>query len=514
MPRRNIVRERNERGFHLFLQNLKGVVSLCASDEVFWTEDLIEETTQQLQDSYTTLTLIEHDTTSQMNDPLPEHVRRLKSNVQSLQRVLVSCETSASSAENSVSFYPQPSPRMEGHGPGRPALNITKEQIEYLRSIHFSWEKIAQLLHISVSTLQRRRRVLGISDNFEQYSDISDDELDQIYKEITAADTNVSNGGFLTPNIGRRRFIGALRSRGLRVQHWRVSNCLRRLDPVGTALRWRLVIYRRKYNVPTPNSLWHFDSAHKLIRWKLVVHVCIDGFSRLITHCRWCDNNKAETVLRLFEESTKTYGLPSRARCDYGMENVLVAQFMLERRGLDRGSIITGSSVHNCRVERAPRDVYAGVLCFYAKLFDEIEKTGILDPLNELHLFCLHYIYLPRINKSLEESVDQMNQRPVSTEHNMSPLQLWTSGMLQNINSQHTALTVDEMEQYGVDPDESVTVSDEDYQVHIDPPTFALTEEQRMQLPDPFQNDHNQGRNNYLNSVELTTLFLFNEEET
>ena len=107
-----------------------------------------------------------------------------------------------------------------------------------------------------------------------------------------------------------------------------------------------------------------------------------------------------------------------------------------------------------------------------------------------------------------------MNQRPVSTEHNMSPLQLWMSGTLQNINSQNTALTVDEMEQYGVDPDESVTVSAEDYQGHIDPPTFAPTEEQRMQLPDPFQNDHNQGRNNYLNSVELMTLFLFNEEET
>ena len=70
------------------------------------------------------------------------------------------------------------------------------------------------------------------------------------------------------------------------------------------------------------------------------------------------------------------------------------------------------------------------------------------------------------------------------------------------------------MEQYGVDPDESVTESDEDYQVVIDPPTFILTEGQRMQPPDPFQNDHNQGRNNYLNSVEVMTLFLFNEEET
>ena len=471
------------------------------------------------QDSYTTLTLIEYDwydMSAQMNSPLPEHLRRLKSFVQSLHMVLVSCETVTSSADNSVSFYPQPSPRAEGQGPGRPALIITKEQIQYLRSLHFSWEKIAQLLHTSVSTVQRRRRAFGISEEFEQYSVISDHELDQIYKEITAADTNASNGGFLTPNIGRRRFIGALRSRGLRVQRWRVSNCLRRLDPVGTALRWRLVIYRRKYKVPTPNSLWHFDSAHKLIRWKLIVHVCIDGFSRLITHCRCCDNNKAETVLRLFffEESTSTYGLPSRARCDYGMENILVAQFMLERRGLNRGSIITGSSVHNCRVERAHRDVYAGVLCFYAKLFDEMEKGGFLDPLNELHLFCLHYIFLPRINKSLKEFVEQMNQRPVSTEHNMSPLQLWTSGMLQNINSQHTALTEDEMGQYGIDTDESVTVNDEDYQVHIDPPTFMLTKEQRMQLPDPFENDHNQGVANYLECLECMTTFLLSEEES
>ena len=51
----------------------------------------------------------------------------------------------------------------------------------------------------------------------------------------------------------------------------------------------------------------------------------------------------------------------------------------------------------------------------------------------------------------------------------------------------YTAFTFDEMEQYGVNPEESVTARDEDYQVHIDPPTFTPTEEQRMQLPDPFQ---------------------------
>ena len=41
-------------------------------------------------------------------------------------------------------------------------------------------------------------------------SNISDDELDEIYKEITAVDTDASSDGFLTPNIGRRRFIGGL----------------------------------------------------------------------------------------------------------------------------------------------------------------------------------------------------------------------------------------------------------------------------------------------------------------
>ena len=91
---------------------------------------------------------------------------------------------------------------MEGRGPGRPALNITNEQTEYLRSIHFSWEKIAQLLHISVSTLQRKRRALGISDNFEQYSDMSDDELDEIYKEITAVDAHVNSGRVITLTHG------------------------------------------------------------------------------------------------------------------------------------------------------------------------------------------------------------------------------------------------------------------------------------------------------------------------
>ena len=226
----------------------------------------------------------------------------------------------------------------------------------------------------------------GMTDHEESsWTQISDSDLEGIVEEIQE----------LTPNIGQARLLDALRSRGLSIQRWRVRNCLRTLDPVGMVLRWRSAIYRRKYNVPTPNALWHIDGNHKLIRWRLITHVCVDGYSRNIIYAHCCNNNKADTVLEQFVGGVNSYGLPSRVRSDYGMENFNVAEFMLEQRGCDRGSIITGSSVHNCRVEMAHRDIYSGVFCFFARTFAHLEDNGLLDPLIELHFFALHYTFIP-----------------------------------------------------------------------------------------------------------------------
>ena len=60
-----------------FLQNLSGATSLCVRDEVFWTGDLIEETTKRVHDSYTILTLIEHDMSAQLNSSLPNLIPRV-----------------------------------------------------------------------------------------------------------------------------------------------------------------------------------------------------------------------------------------------------------------------------------------------------------------------------------------------------------------------------------------------------------------------------------------------------
>ena len=61
---------KKQKRFSSFLQNRSGVSSLSVRDEVFWTKDLIEETTKQLHNSYTILTVIEHDMSAQLNSSL------------------------------------------------------------------------------------------------------------------------------------------------------------------------------------------------------------------------------------------------------------------------------------------------------------------------------------------------------------------------------------------------------------------------------------------------------------
>ena len=72
------------------------------------------------------------------------------------------------------------------------------------------------------------------------------------------------------------------------------------------------------------DSLWHNDGLHKLIRWKFVIHVCIDGFSRIVTSLVCASDNRAETAL----SGIKVFGLPARVGGDCGAENVAIAECM------------------------------------------------------------------------------------------------------------------------------------------------------------------------------------------
>ena len=63
---------------------------------------------------------------------------------------------------------------------------------------------------------------------------------------------------------------------------------------------------------------------------------------------------------------------------------------------------------------------------YFAAVFSSLQSNGVLDPLNIVDLFCLHLVFIPRINQSLIRFQDAWNNHPLSTESNRTPLQLYT----------------------------------------------------------------------------------------
>ena len=249
----------------------------------------------------------------------------------------------------------------------------------------------------------------------KRYSDINDKQLHEVIAEVKE---NHSRAGEVM-------LQGHLRAQGIHVQRSRVRRAIHQADPLGPTTRRRPPIRRRVYSVPCPNYLWHIDGNHKLIRWRMVIHHAIDGFSRLVVFCHCSANNKAATVLSLFQEAVRKYGRPFRIRTDLGGENVDVWTDMVNAWGEDSRSVVVGSSVHNQRIERHNRAINEQELLGLKEEFYDLESEGLLDPLNDTDIFCLHYIYIPRINQRISEFVEAHNNHGVSTEACNTPAQIF-----------------------------------------------------------------------------------------
>ena len=111
------------------------------------------------------------------------------------------------------------------------------------------------ILGVSSRTIERRLSENGIYIR-ARYADLTDAELHRIVSEIQEE----------YPSCGNQQMRGHLLSRGYRIQQHRIREAQRTVDPEGCIMRQLHVINRRAYNVPSPRSLWHVDSNHKLIR--------------------------------------------------------------------------------------------------------------------------------------------------------------------------------------------------------------------------------------------------------
>ena len=285
--------------------------------------------------------------------------------------------------------------------------------------MRLTWQQCADILLTSRTTLWRRCQELDLNTHNTTFSTLSDGELDAIMQMLVER----------YPRCGSVMMMGHLRGFGVYVPRRRVRESMLRVCPRLVELRSSTTVIRRAYNVASSNALWHIDGLHCFIRWRIVIHAGIDGYSRRIVYIHASTNNRADTVLKLFVDATRTCGWPSRVRSDCGGENVGVARAMIMCRGLDRSSHITGSSVHNQRIERLWRDTFTSVCHTFYNVFYEMEDSGLLTPTDDKHLYCLHYIFLPRINLQLQQFMVGWNNHSLRTESGLTPLQLWTRGM-------------------------------------------------------------------------------------
>ena len=71
-----------------------------------------------------------------------------------------------------------------------------------------------------------------------------------------------------------------------------------------------------------------------------------------------------------------------------------------------------------------------------------MEDLKILNVDNEVHIFCLHYVFLPRIRRAISQFMEAWNHQlgPLSSMNNLSPIQLWIAGLSRTSSDEHVSV--------------------------------------------------------------------------
>ena len=163
------------------------------------------------------------------------------------------------------------------------------------------------------------------------------------------------------------------------------------------------------------------DAHEKLAKvYGIWVHGCIDGYSRYIIYLKAAPDKTAETVRAIFVTGCEEEGWSSRVRADKGSENVeaLVEQIdyhHVEGRPetLYRGSVITGPSPENCRIEGLWPFVKDKVVMKFRIVFNELRTQGLFDATSKEDRFCLHVIFMPVVQEALDNFREMWNNHVI-----------------------------------------------------------------------------------------------------
>ena len=137
-----------------------------------------------------------------------------------------------------------------------------------------------------------------------------------------------------------------------------------------------------------------------------------------------------------------------------------------------------------------------------------MESTGILNTDNPIHVFTLHLIFIPRINKALDEFWEAFNHHKVRTQGNWSPYEMWANRMFHADNLLAHRLLDEEppdMEIYGYDP-QGPSPTGSDNHVFIDPGDIShvdLLKSFVLEHLDPLRPSTEMGADIYTEALDL-----------
>ena len=230
----------NLRQLQTVLTDLRSVLRTADQYRYSSDERTVSETRGLLEDVMLALahSKQEIDDTEELDEVLDELLKVTNDYLEMYTSKLDQFETAAT-VERPFSF----AKRLTGNV-GRPKLQVDEEQICHLKSLGFSWIKVANIVGISKSTLDRARA--SFSTTISNYCDISDLDLDS----LVAEEINRK------PDIGERMLSGTLLSKGIKVQRWRMRRSMDRVRPNRNKFAGKKRIFRRVYNVKGPNLLW------------------------------------------------------------------------------------------------------------------------------------------------------------------------------------------------------------------------------------------------------------------
>ena len=196
------------------------------------------------------------------------------------------------------------------------------------------------------------------------------------------------------------------------------------------------------------------------------------------------------------------------------MENIGVARVILAKFGTECRPMLTGLSVHNQRIERLWKDVLNYVLNHYRELFYFMEDTGNLDPLYEVHLLALKIVFIPRINKGLNDFTAYWNNHALRTESAQTPMQLWMHGVYTNLCSDtvidHVNMATFDSSVYGVDSNVGLThggQTNNNVVVPTSPFNFTSIETAMLSQINAVQDDENFGITIYNDVIRMLESF-------